>query len=156
MLKKRDQLINWGWALLGGIISTSAGLFVVLNPSTGMLLTTTFLIYFLGIAAIISGIMSINTGLKSKNGSGYEWPFIIGGLLWVVFGVLLVGSPLLSVTTLAKIIGFLGIFGGIAIMISGFNMIRLSKIDPKDKEEVQEEDVRQTFDDDELDERKAA
>jgi uncharacterized membrane protein HdeD (DUF308 family) len=61
-IRGRKTHKNWGWGIFVGVLGMLAGLVVLSRPLASAILTQLFLVYFLGITAIVSGITSIITG----------------------------------------------------------------------------------------------
>jgi uncharacterized membrane protein HdeD (DUF308 family) len=122
----RKTLTNWGWGIFVGIVGILAGLVVFAHPVASAILTTKFLVYFLALAALIYGISGIVTGIRLRNEINVEWSMIFGGVLSVLFGVILMGSPLVPVLVLANILGIIAILSGIILAVSAFRLRRFA------------------------------
>ena len=125
-LKGRRNMEHWGWGLFVGIISILAGLAVISQPVLSALLTTTFLAYLVGFMAIVSGISSLVSGFRLRKASG-EWSMIIGGLMSLLFGLLLVFNPLFSSFVLLSVAGVFALIGGIILLIFAFRIRKVGK-----------------------------
>ena len=84
-------------------------------------LTTTFLMWFLGISAMIYGFSGLFTGLRLPKSTG-RTSMIWGGIFSVLFGVIIISSPYMSAITLVYVIGIIAIIGGISILIVASKM----------------------------------
>ncbi len=120
-LRGRKNLEHWGWAIFTGIISILAGLTVLSQPVLSALLTTTFFAYLVGFLAIVSGISSLVSGFRLHKASG-EWSMIIGGLMSLLFGLLLVFNPLFSSFVLLSMAGIFALIGGIILLLFAIRM----------------------------------
>ncbi|SNR32156.1 Uncharacterized membrane protein HdeD, DUF308 family [Lutibacter agarilyticus] len=119
--QRRQTQSSWGWSLFTGIIGTLAALVVLSKPMLSAVLTTSFLMWFLGISATIYGISGLISGFqlpKSTSRTSMIW----GGVFSIIFGVILISSPYLSVLTIMFVIGTIAIIGGIAILYVGSKM----------------------------------
>ena len=120
-IKERRVVSSWGFGLFVGIVSIIAGLVVFAHPVAGALLTTTFLVYFLAFAALISGFTSLATGFRLRKGIDEKtqnaWYLIGGGAISIVFGILLIASPLYSILFLVKSIGVIALILGVVQLI---------------------------------------
>ena len=120
-IKERRVVSSWGFGLSVGIVSIIAGLVVFAHPVAGALLTTTFLVYFLAFAALVSGFTSLATGIRARKGIDEKtqsaWYLIGGGAISIVFGILLIASPLYSILFLVKSIGVIALILGVVQLI---------------------------------------
>lgn len=119
--QRRKTQHTWKWGLFTGILGTLAGLVVLSRPMLSAVLTTSFLMWFLGVSAVIYGVSGLISGLKlpkSTSRSSMIW----GGVFSILFGVILVSSPYMSVLTIMYTIGIFAIIGGISILYVGSKM----------------------------------
>ena len=126
-IRGRKHLENWGLGLFVGLISAFAGLVVFSRPLASALLTTTFLVYVLAFAAIVSGMLSVVTGIRLRKEITNEWSMILGGLLYGVFGLLLLARPLVSVVTLVWIFGILALAGGFTFVMVALKLRKVGQ-----------------------------
>jgi uncharacterized membrane protein HdeD (DUF308 family) len=122
----REENSNWGWGIFVGIISILAGLAVLSQPVLTAIFTTSFIVSFVGIMIIISGVWSIVTGFRLRKTSG-EWVMIIGGVLGLILGLLLVMNPLFSALVYVYIIAVFLIIGGFSLIVMAFQVKKLKK-----------------------------
>jgi uncharacterized membrane protein HdeD (DUF308 family) len=122
----REEHSNWGWGIFVGIISILAGLAVLSQPVLTAIFTTSFIVSFVGIMIIISGVWSIVTGFRLRKTSG-EWVMIIGGVLGLILGLLLVMNPLFSALVYVYIIAVFLIIGGFSLIVMAFQVKKLKK-----------------------------
>ncbi|MCJ7545276.1 MAG: DUF308 domain-containing protein [Deltaproteobacteria bacterium] len=126
-IKGRKTIKYWGWGIFVGIIGIIAGLLVFSHPVAATLLTTTFLVYFLGFAAMISGISSIVTGISLRKKISNEWSMVFGGVVWFLLGLLLVAHPLVALLVYIYTVGILAIIGGIMLVANAFVIRGIAK-----------------------------
>ena len=67
------------------------------------------------------GFSSLFTGIRLRKQIDNEWSMIIGGILSVIFGVLLLVSPYISALALIWTAGIFAIAGGIVMFVQSFN-----------------------------------
>lgn len=114
-----------GLKLLGGLIGIIAGLVVLNNPIFTGILTPTILLWFIAFAFLINGIIKIFLGNKDAETGAQErsWGSFFAGLFYVIFGILLLGMPMMaSAATVVFAAGILGIVGGIGMVIFSFRL----------------------------------
>ena len=104
-----------------------AGIIVLSQPALSAILTTSFLVWFLGIAALIYGINGLITGIRLRKEVKGEWSMILGGIFSIIFGIILMVSPLVSAITIIKIMGIVAIIGGISIILVAFDVRKQAK-----------------------------
>jgi uncharacterized membrane protein HdeD (DUF308 family) len=122
----REEHSNWGWGIFVGIISILAGLAVLSQPVLTAIFTASFIVTFVGILIIISGVSSIVTGFRLRKTSG-EWVMILGGVLGFILGLLLVMNPLFSALVYVYMIAAFSIIGGFILIALAFQIKNLKK-----------------------------
>lgn len=108
---------GWGWKLLAGILGIIAGFYIVNHPLVSTVMVPTVLVIVLAIQGIIIGIINL---IQAFQGGG--WGAGILGVISIVFGVILLGSPLLAALALPWVIGIFAIVGGIFAVIAAFRL----------------------------------
>jgi uncharacterized membrane protein HdeD (DUF308 family) len=104
------------WKLISGIIGILAGFIIIAYPMmSAAILPATFII-LVGILGICFGFISLFWALKTG------WGAAIMGILSIIFGVLLLGSPYIGVVLLVYFLAILGIVGGAAAIFLAFKM----------------------------------
>ncbi len=126
-LQRRKKMESWGLGILSGVLGVIAGLVVFVHPLATTVLTQVFLIYFLAFMAIANGVSSIVTGIKLRKEIKNEWTIILGGLLTVIFGVLLLSKPLVGSALLLWLLGIIAVVGGISIITLAFKVKNMAK-----------------------------
>jgi len=129
-LQGRKTMKGWGLGIFSGVLGVIAGLVVFVHPFAAAVLTQVFLIYFLAFMAIANGVSSIVTGIKLRKELENEWTIILGGILTVIFGILLLGKPLVGSTLLLWLLGIIAVVGGIAIISLAFKVKNIAKTKP--------------------------
>jgi uncharacterized membrane protein HdeD (DUF308 family) len=108
------------WLLLiEGVAGILAGLIAFVLPG----LTAILLLYLIAAWAIITGISEIATAIRLRNEIRGEWAVIAGGVLSVLFGVLLaVIGPVAGLFSLIWLIGIYAVAFGIMLLFAGFRV----------------------------------
>lgn len=104
------------WKLISGILGILAGLAVIEYPLLSALIVPTTFVIMVGIFGICYGAICLFYSFK------FGWGAAIMGILSIIFGLLLLGSPYMGVVLLVYSLAGLGIAGGIATMILAFKM----------------------------------
>ena len=110
-ISNRDELENWGWTLIFGIITFLVGVLLLARPG----ITIVMLSFSLGFLVLFRSIGAISFALELKN---YEdnsgWGTLLAfGILGVLFSFLLLWNPGLAGLTIAFWIGLALVTAGI-------------------------------------------
>lgn len=97
------------WMILGGVLSMIAGFLVMGHPVISGLMASTFLVYFMGIAALAVGITQILAGREGKRSLGS----LILGILTVIFGVIVLLNPLVTQAVIILVLPFWALTAGV-------------------------------------------
>ena len=109
--------IGWGWLLFRGVIGIIAGLLVVQHPLYASVLLPLTLAIILGIWGILAGVVSLVQAFK---GDGV-WAGVLG-VIYILFGLILLANRVLAAFILPLSLGILGIIGGIILIIQSFRI----------------------------------
>lgn len=112
---------RWWALLLEGIVGLVVALVVWEQP----VMSATFLVFGVAVWAILTGIMEIIGGIQMRDLIDNEWLYIVGGILSIVFGVLVFRNPLAGGLTIAWLIGFYAIFFGLVQLGLSYRLSRL-------------------------------
>ncbi|MCC6312896.1 MAG: HdeD family acid-resistance protein [Thermomicrobiales bacterium] len=109
--------------ILEGVLGILAGIIAFAWPG----LTLLTFVYFIGAWAIITGIVQIYEAIKLRDEIDNEWWLVLGGIASLVFGILVIASPLLGLFTIATLLGIYGVLFGILIIVLGFRLKGLQR-----------------------------
>jgi uncharacterized membrane protein HdeD (DUF308 family) len=126
-LKGRPTGRPWVFTAGVGALSILAGVVVFSRPVASALLTTTFLVYFLALAALISGLVRLTNGIRLRGVIAHPEYAILGGTLSVLFGIMLFASPLYSTLILVKSLGVLALLIGVILLAMTVRMRNAAK-----------------------------
>ncbi|GAB2838605.1 HdeD family acid-resistance protein [Actinocorallia aurea] len=107
-----------GWLAFTGVLSVAAGLIALFWPG----ITVFVLLLVIACWAIITGVFEIITGIWLRRQIEGEWWFIVGGIISVLFGLLLLIWPGAGGLALIWIIGLFSILFGIALIVTSFRL----------------------------------
>jgi uncharacterized membrane protein HdeD (DUF308 family) len=100
------------WLLIVGLLGIAAGLVTLLMPGV----TAVVLLIFIAFWAILTGVMQIVGAIRLRKEIDNEWMLAAGGVLSVLFGVILIVQPGAGALGLVFVIGaYAVIYGGILI-----------------------------------------
>jgi uncharacterized membrane protein HdeD (DUF308 family) len=115
------------WIIVRGVVEILVGLFVFANPILVAGVTGTVLIYMLAFTAILSGIFEIMAAIQDRKQIEGEGWLILGGALTVMFGVLVLISPIAFGLVMVRILGIFAIIAGISLIVFAFRLRGLGK-----------------------------
>ena len=118
---------KWYWAMLSGLVSVIAALFVLGSPLISAAVVGITLLWIIGIGAIISGVFNIINAVRLREEIDNEWSIILSGVLSLLFGVLVLSSPMAFGRALIIILGILAIINGVGLTVMAFHVRGLSK-----------------------------
>ncbi|MEO3888515.1 HdeD family acid-resistance protein [Nonomuraea sp. B5E05] len=98
------------WLLISGIVGILAGVVAFAWPG----ITSIALLYVVAFWAIVSGVAEVIAGIQLRKDIDNEWMLIVGGILSVIFGVLLLIWPGAGLLSLVWLLGAFAILYGIA------------------------------------------
>ncbi len=104
----------WLRVVLGLILGAAV---VFFKPLLGSLILGLALIQLMGLQSIIIGVLGAIYGLQYIKKRGW-WP-VIFSVIWVIFGVILLTSPLASLISLTRISGVVFLALGVTNVMAG-------------------------------------
>lgn len=109
---------RWGWMLLNGIWSILTAIVAFLWPG----LTAIVFVLIIAAWSIVSGALMLTAAYRMRRGAGARGWLIFGGILSVLFGVLLVIAPLIGAIVLTWWIGAYVLVLSIFMLVVAFNL----------------------------------
>ena len=104
------------WKVLFGIIGILAGLTVIEHPLLSGIMVPATLIMIVGAMSVIMGVIGLFHALKR------DWGAAITGLINLIFGLILLGSPLIALITLPFLLGGISIAEGLIAVFVAFKL----------------------------------
>jgi len=104
--------------LLEGVVGILAGIVALIFPG----LTAVALLYLVAVWAIVTGLAEIATAIRLRQEITGEWALILGGVLSVIFGLLLAVLPGVGILSLIWLIGAYAIAFGVLLLIAAFRV----------------------------------
>ena len=114
---------RWWAVLLEGVAGVIIGLLTFFWPN----ITTLVLLYFIAAWALITGIFEIVAAIQLRRVIKGEWTLILGGLLSILFSVLLVVFPGTGAVSVIWVIGIYAVIFGISEIIFAFRLHSLRR-----------------------------
>lgn len=109
------------WLILEGVLGILAGVVTFIYPG----LTALVLLYIIAFWALLIGATRIVTAIQLRREIQNEWLMILGGVLTVIFGLLLIVLPGVGLLSLTWLIGIWALIFGIALIILAFRVRNL-------------------------------
>ena len=107
------------WLLLAeGVLGVIAGLVTFLWPG----ITALVLLYVIAAWAIFTGVLELVTAVALRREIENEWWMVLGGLVSVLFGVLLAVLPGTGLPSLVWLIGLYALVFGVALIFVGLRV----------------------------------
>ena len=109
---RNNSGVNHWWLLLDGISSIAVGGLTFFWPG----LTALALVYLIAGWAVVTGIFQIMAAIELRKTITGEWLLVLGGLLSVLFGVVIAVNPGTGALTVVWLIGFYAITFGVTLL----------------------------------------
>ncbi|MEQ8488827.1 MAG: DUF308 domain-containing protein [Marinovum algicola] len=110
---------NFWFDVVRNALSIIVGILILISPLLGTLITAAFLVYLVAFQAIFVGVMEIVVIVRERELYAKIWPVLLSGVLYVLFGLLLVFWPLEAAVALVMV-------GGILMMVFSFGLLGLA------------------------------
>ena len=107
---------GWWIHLLEGVVSIIAGVITFAYPG----ITALILLYVIAIWAIMTGIFEIWAAIQLRKEITGEFWMGLGGLLSVIFGIVLIVAPGAGILAVLTLVGIYAIAFGVLMIILGF------------------------------------
>ncbi len=117
-INARKTLDAWGWYLASGILGILVGILTFYSPFA----TALALLYLIAFWVIVAGIIEIVIAVRLRKEIKGEGWYIAGGLLTVIFGVLILVNPIAGALTLTMIFGIYALIFGIMLIYLGIKL----------------------------------
>ena len=113
----------WWLVLLEGIAGVIIGVITFTNPGV----TALVMIIFIALWAIWSGLFRIIAAISLRKELESEWLLVFGGIIAILFGILLLAHPGAGIVAIAWLIGFYAVMFGILLIIFGMKAKKFQK-----------------------------
>jgi len=110
---------NWWLLLLSGLLGVAGGLFVLAHPLFSTVVTQLVALYVLAGQAFVGGILSIIWAIRVRKQIKGEGWVIAGGILAILYAILLFSAPFASIIALVMVTAILAVIGGITLIVVG-------------------------------------
>jgi uncharacterized membrane protein HdeD (DUF308 family) len=117
-ITSRDRDQRWWAVVLEGIAGIIFGVLTFFWPG----MTALVLLYFIAAWALVTGVLEIVAAVRLRQVIDNEWAMIVGGILSIIFGVLLFLFPGAGALGLTWMIGIYAILFGVMFLILAFRL----------------------------------
>jgi uncharacterized membrane protein HdeD (DUF308 family) len=114
---------RWWVTLLGGVLSVSAGAIALLSPGAVVLAV----LWLIAAWAIARGAVDVVAAVQLRRVIEGEWLLALGGLLSIVFGLLLLVYPDAGVLAVITFVGSFAVVLGIVLSVCGLRLRRVAR-----------------------------
>ncbi len=115
---------NYWFDVVRNVLAIITGFLILISPILGALITVWFVVYLLAFQAILVGVMEIVIVLRERALYAKIWPVLLSGILYVLFGVALLFTPLFGALILTIMGGVLMVLFAIPLFALAWRMWR--------------------------------
>ena len=126
-IKGRKYMQGWGWGIFMGALEILTGIIVFTNPLVSTIVTASVLVYSVALMAILFGVLGIVTGIQVRKEIKGEWAMIAGGVLAIIFSVILIMNPMASMSVYLIVMGVMALMGGLIQIFASFQIRKIGK-----------------------------
>jgi uncharacterized membrane protein HdeD (DUF308 family) len=113
-MRRRDQ---WGLLIFEGLLNIAVGIAAFLWPG----LTVLAFVFLVAVWAIITGGLMMAAGFRLNISHG-RWWLVLGGLCSLIYGALLIATPLIGAVVLTWWMGAYALVFGVSLIILSYRL----------------------------------
>ena len=110
-----DHRLSMG---LEGVVGVLAGLATLVFPG----LTALVLLYIIAFWAVLTGVLEVVAAVRLRRAITNEWGLIIGGVLSVLFGIVLIASPGVGALAVVFVIAAYAVLFGVTLLMLSWRL----------------------------------
>ena len=103
---------------LEGVVGVLAGLATFVFPG----LTALVLLYIIAFWAVLTGVLEVVAAVRLRRAITNEWGLIVGGVLSVLFGIVLIVAPGAGALAVVFVIGAYAVLFGITLLMLSWRL----------------------------------
>lgn len=111
-IRYRDRVEKWWLWLIEGALGVVVGALMLFMPG----LTALLLVLFVAAWAVVGGVLRIVAAIQLRKHIRGEWLLGLGGLLSILFGVVLVAVPAAGIISLMWLVGAWALMLGVVLV----------------------------------------
>ncbi|MCC6916022.1 HdeD family acid-resistance protein [Nitrosomonas sp.] len=119
----RKEHEDWWVLFIWGSIGVGIGILTFLAPGV----TALALLFYIAVWAVATGVLEIVAAIRLRKEIRDEWLLVLGGLVSVIFGILLMAQPVAGALALLWLIAIYGVIFGIFLVILAFRVRSFGK-----------------------------
>jgi uncharacterized membrane protein HdeD (DUF308 family) len=117
---------RWGLLIVQGLVSLVAGGLALVWPG----LTIAVFVILVAAWSLVTGVLELIAAPRLERGHGQIWMFL-GGLASLLFGILLIITPLIGAIVLTWWIGAYAVVSGVSLCILAFRLRQRNHENPR-------------------------
>jgi uncharacterized membrane protein HdeD (DUF308 family) len=115
---------HWGWHVVQGVVSLLAGLVALFWPGP----TVLALVLIIGVWSIVRGAAEIVEAVTARRMGSSSWGWLLaGGVVGILFGIVLIAFPGAGALVLLWTIGWFALVLGVVYIVGAFRLRRAAK-----------------------------
>ena len=112
---------HWGWHVVQGVVSLIAGGIALFWPGPTILA----LVLIIAVWSIVLGVTEIVEAFTARRHGSSSWVWLLlGGIVAILFGIVLIASPTAGALTLLWVIGAFALVLGVVHIVWAFRLRR--------------------------------
>ena len=115
-IQSRKQSRHWWVVLLWGLTGVVVGVLTALYPA----MTALVLAIYIGVWAVITGVLQIVAALRLRKEIDGEWVLVLGGVLSVLFGILVLVQPGAGLLAMLWVLATYAVIFGVLMVVLAF------------------------------------
>lgn len=122
-IRRVGEYARWWMLLIEGLVGIGAGIIAIVWPG----LTTLALLYIIAFWAILTGAFEIIAAIRLRKEIEGELLLGLGGLLSIIFGIVLIAFPISGALAVVWLIGIYAIIFGVFLIGLGLRLRKVSQ-----------------------------
>lgn len=110
---------NFWFDVVRNVLAIVVGVLILLSPVLSTLLTVWFFVYLVAFQAILVGVMEIMIAIRERSHYAKIWPIVLSGVLYLLFGIVLLFEPLMGAI-------FFTVFAGVMMILFSIGLFALA------------------------------